>query len=293
MIFPLSPIQKKHPGIQLPGGVHLYFSRPLVMSVVNCTPDSFFPPSRSVRPEEAAERALAAESQGADIIDFGAESSRPGAVFIDEEEEIRRLIPVLKHFRRQSALPVSADTRKAAVASMALDEGADIINDITALADPAMLCLCAERRAAVVLMHAPPGDMHTMGVSSPEEVRRFFMEAAEKAEAGGICRDRIILDPGFGFGKSTTDNLVLLNQLARIRLDDYPVLVGLSRKRFIGEITGREPEGRLSGTIAAQTMALLGGADIIRVHDTSEALDMVKVIAAFSETFINFDGAGE
>jgi dihydropteroate synthase len=266
-------------GIMLPSGAVLDFSRPLVMSIVNCTPDSFYQPSRALWPEEAAEKALAAEAEGADIIDFGGESTRPGAEYVDQAEEIRRLIPALKLFRRQSALPVSVDTRKAAAARLALDEGADIINDVSTLAfDPAMIPLCAERKAAVVIMH------HT-AISKPyaegaAEVRDILLAAAEKAQEGGVPREKIILDPGFGFNKSTADALLLLAHLATIGGEVYPLLVGLSRKRFIGELTGRDAEGRLAGTVAANTAALLNGADIIRVHDTSAAADAVRIIAA-------------
>ena len=286
IVFPSSP-RKKHPGMQLPGGVFLNFSRPLLMSIINCTPDSFYELSRAPGPEEAAERALGAEALGADIVDFGAESSRPGAVFIDEEEEIRRLIPALRTFRRSSSLPVSVDTRKASVARLALDEGADIINDVSSFSDKAMASLCAERKAAVVLLHG-------LSIEGPSvkpdidnyirEIRRFLGEAAKKAAGCGIEKEKIILDPGFGFNKSTMDNFFLLNRLATIGMEDYPLLVGLSRKRFIGDIVEREPEGRISGTITANTLALIGGADILRVHDTREAVDMVKIFAAFNGT---------
>ena len=261
---------KKHPGIELANGVFLSFSRALVMSIINCTPDSFYPPSRTFSPEEAAERALEAEAGGADIIDFGAESSRPGSVTIDEEEEISRLIPALHLFRRQSSIPVSVDTSKAAVARLALDEGTDIINDISSFSDKKMLNLCAERRAAVVIMHHGPA----------AKTKDFLYTMAEKAVKQGIKKNKIILDPGFGFGKTTEDNLFLLNQLATIKHEDYPLLVGLSRKRFIGEITGKETEELLAGTIAANALALINGADIIRIHDTAEELDLVKLFTA-------------
>jgi dihydropteroate synthase len=266
----------------LPGGAKLDFSRPLVMSIVNCTPDSFYEPSRAYwndygpvfQPQAAAEKALQAEAEGADIVDFGAESTRPGFQEVSETEEIRRLLPALKRFRQKSALPVSVDTRKAAVARLAMDEGADIINDVSALtADPLMVGLCAERKAAVVLMHSTAGTI--------EEIRRYLLEAAEKAQAQGISKDHIIVDPGIGFGKTTKDALLLLNRLATIGGGDYPLLVGVSRKRFIGELTDREAEGRLAGTIAANAIALLNGANIIRVHDTSAAVDLVKCIHAF------------
>jgi len=276
--------KRAFPAIELPGGKCLDFSRPLVMSIVNCTPDSFYEQSRSFRPEEAAEKALAAEAEGADIIDFGAESTRPGAEAVPEEEEIRRLLPALKLFRRQSNLPVSVDTRKAAVARLALDQGAGIINDVTALTgDPAMLPLCAERKAVVVIMHTPQGGLHATEnyADAAEEVRISLLAAAERARAGGIAQNKIILDPGFGFGKTTADALLLLNRLATIGGGVYPLLVGLSRKRFIGELTGRDTEERLAGTIAANAIALLNGADIIRVHDTAAAVDLAACIGAF------------
>ena len=266
----LASSYKEYPGLELPAGVFLYLSKPLIMSVINRTPDSFYPPSRTFTPKEAAERALEAESEGADIVDFGAESSRPGSIAIDEEEEIRRLIPALHLFRRRSSLPVSVDTQKTAVARLALDEGADIINNVSPFPDKGMLELCAERKAVLVLMHQGAG----------QNVRSFLLNMAEKAIEKGIKKNKIILDPGFGFGKSTEENISLLNLLETIKHEDYPLLVGLSHKRFIGEITGREAEERLAGTIAANVLAVMGGADIIRVHDTAAAIDLVKVTTA-------------
>ena len=256
--------------MELPTGCFLHFSNPLVMSIVNCTPDSFYRLSRTFTPEEAASRAFAAEAEGADIVDFGAESSRPGSMPVEEEEEIRRLIPALRLFRRQSSLPVSVDTQKTAVARLALDEGADIINDITSLSDSGMANLCAERKAAVVLMHQGPD----------RNIGDFLLAAAENAVKQGIAKTKIILDPGIGFGKSTEDAVCLLNRLATIKHEDYPLLVGLSRKRFIGELTGKDAEERLPGTIAANALAVINGADIIRVHDTAAAVDLVKVLTA-------------
>ena len=261
---------KKHPGIALKGGGFLNFSRPLVMSIVNCTPDSFYPPSRAYGAEEAAGRALAAEAEGADIIDFGAESTRPGAAPVDVDEEIRRLVPALRLFRRQSALPVSVDTTKAAVARAALDEGADIINDISSFGDRGMALVCAEGKAALVMVHQ----------GRPGNARACLLRMAQKAVDGGIPKNKIIIDPGFGFGKSGGENISLLCHLATIKHEDYPLLVGLSRKSFIGEITGKEKEGRLAGTVAANAFAIIAGADILRVHDTAAAVDLVKTAAA-------------
>ncbi|MDR2049454.1 MAG: dihydropteroate synthase [Treponema sp.] len=272
--------------LPLPGGALLDFSRPLVMSIVNVTPDSFYRQSRNSRPGDALKAALQAEEDGADIVDFGAESTRPGSDYVSPETELSRLIPVLKDFRRLSKLPVSVDTRKALVAGAALDEGADIINDISALADPDMAALAG--RGAFVLMHmrGNPKTMRNLAEEKEKagaeasavvgEVRDFLSAAAEKAAALGI--EKIIVDPGIGFGKTLKENLILLNRLAETCPPDYPVLVGLSRKSFIGEIVGREAEERLAGTLAAQAAALFGGADILRVHDTAPARDLVRVI---------------
>jgi dihydropteroate synthase len=258
------------------------------MAIVNCTPDSFYPPSRSQNPDYAAAKALEAQEQGADIIDFGAESTRPLSQYIAEEEEIDRLIPVLKAFRKRSPLPVSVDTRRAFVAAAALDEGADIINDISALEDPAMALLCAKKGAPVIRMHmkGKPATMQESPVYSDviSEVKDFLLGAADKAAFAGVTRDKIILDPGIGFGKTLNDNIILLSHLAEITQGDYPVLVGLSRKSFIGELLSgdgglaRDVNERLAGTLAANAAALFAGAAILRVHDTRETVDLVKVI---------------
>jgi dihydropteroate synthase len=263
----------------------LNFSDPcLVMAIVNCNDDSFFPASRA-QAQEAVDKALAAEEAGADIIDFGGESTRPGSSYIDADEELRRIIPVIEAFRKKSKLPVSVDTRKAVVARQSLDAGADIINDISALEDDKdMASVCAEKDAAVVLMHMK-GNPKNMQVAPYyndvfSEVTAYLLSAAERAEAVGIRRERIILDPGFGFGKSTTDNLCLLARLAEIRERGYPLLAGISRKTFIGEITGKGASERLAGTIAANAVAIMAGADIIRVHDAKEGKDLAKVLYA-------------
>jgi dihydropteroate synthase len=269
--------------ITLPSGAVLDLSgRPLVMAIVNCTEDSFYPASRNAGPGEAAERALAAAGAGADIIDFGGESTRPGAAYVSEEEERRRLIPVIRAFRQREGTPISVDTRKAPVARAALEAGADIINDISALEDdPALGPLCAERGAAVVLMHKRgiPVNMQEAPRYDDvvEEVAAYLSRAAARAEAAGILRERIILDPGIGFGKRLEDNLDLIAGLDAVRALGYPLLIGLSRKTFIGELTGREVSRRLAGTLAANAVSLMGGAGILRVHDVPETVDLVKV----------------
>jgi len=285
--------------LKLPSGVSLNFSGPaLVMAIVNCNKDSFYAPSRALG-KDAVEKALAAEKDGAAIVDFGAESSRPGASYISEEEELKRLIPVISAFRKCSSLPVSVDTRKAAVAGAAIDAGADIINDISALADddPKMTKVCAEKGAAVVLMHKK-GEPLTMQKAPSysdvvEELRAFFDDSIKRALSGGISSEKIILDPGIGFGKGLKDNLKIIRLLAEICGKDYPILVGLSRKSFIGELTGRfgvagTAEDRLAGTLAVNSTAILLGADIIRVHDVKEHVDLAKVL--FSITQESNDG---
>lgn len=268
--------------VGLPGGRVLDLSgSPLIMAIINCNDDSFFAGSRADG-EAAVDRALRFLDQGAHIIDFGAESSRPGAAYIPAREEIRRLAPVIESFRRRSDAPVSVDTRKAETGKAVLDAGADIINDISALEDdPDLAPLCAGRGAAVVLTHKK-GIPQTMQLfphydDPVREVREYLAKAAERARLAGIAGDRIILDPGIGFGKTTEDNCALIAHLAEIRGSDYPVLVGLSRKSFIGELTGRPVEERLWGTLAAEAAALFYGAGILRVHDVRETADLIAV----------------
>ncbi|WP_304221773.1 dihydropteroate synthase [Gracilinema caldarium] len=261
---------------------------PLVMAIVNCNEDSFYAPSRALA-EQAVERALEAAAAGAAIIDFGAESTRPGSEYVDADTEIKRLIPVLRQFVKQSSVPVSVDTRKAAVARAALEEGALIINDISALQDDSeMAALCAARGAAVVLMHKKgiPATMQDQPYYDDvvAEVNTFLRDAAQRAEAAGIGMDKIILDPGIGFGKRLQDNLDLLAHLAEIGDGMYPLLVGVSRKSFIGAITGRAPEERLAGTLAAHAAAYYRGAKILRVHDVKETVDFIKVLKAIDQS---------
>jgi dihydropteroate synthase len=264
-------------------------TKPLIMGIVNCNGDSFYPPSRA-EGEKAVERALALVEEGADIIDLGAESTRPGSSYISAEEEADRLLPVLEGFVKNSPVPVSVDTRKASVARLCLDAGAAVINDISALEDdPAMAGICAERGASVVLMHkkgSPLNMQESPFYRDPAgEVRDYLFAAAQRAEEAGIRRDGIILDPGIGFGKRLDDNLVILRHLAEIRAGGYPVLVGLSRKSFVGELTGRSgPEQRLAGTLAALAFAVIQGAAILRVHDVKETADLLKVLGELMGT---------
>jgi dihydropteroate synthase len=272
--------------MDLPGGRELDFAcAPLVMAIVNCTEDSFYPGSHNASAVAAVDRALAAERVGAAIIDFGAESTRPGAEYVGEAEEVARLIPVIEGFRKRSNLPVSIDTRKLEAARLSLDAGADIINDISALEDsPEIGKLCAERGAGMLLMHKKgvPGNMQDKPFYTDvvKEVSEYLAAAAKRAEAAGIPARRIILDPGIGFGKRCEDNLDLISHFDTLAALGYPVIMALSRKAFIGKIIGREVTDRLAGTMAANAYSLFKGANIIRVHDVPEAVDLVKIFYA-------------
>ena len=264
------------------------------MAIVNCNEDSFYAPSRASR-DKAVEMALAAENDGASIIDFGSESTRPGSSYMGTEEELERLIPVITAFRKCSPLPVSVDTRKAAVARSALEAGADIINDISSLEDdPDMAATCAGHGAVLVLMHRK-GIPLTMQ-EDPQykdvisEIRSFFRSALERAFSAGIPAEKIILDPGFGFGKTTENNLEILRhfaRLAKIRGRVYPMISGVSRKNFIGEAVGgsalHDASARLPGTLGANGAAIMGGAAIVRVHDVKEHVDLAKMLFALGQ----------
>ena len=259
---------------------------PLVMGVVNVTPDSFYPLSRRRGLSEAVETALAMEAAGAAIVDLGGESTRPGSDYVSEDEELERVVPTIAEIRARSALPISVDTRKAAVARAAFDAGADIINDVSSLRhDPAMAALAAETGTAVILMHMK-GAPKTMQdapayADCAGEVRDFLAEAASGAMAAGIDRGRILIDPGIGFGKRLEDNLDLLSRLGLVVALGYPVVVGLSRKAFIGAIVGKSVEARLASSLGAACAAWLGGALVLRVHDVGETVD---ALAAFIAT---------
>jgi dihydropteroate synthase len=253
------------------------------MGILNVTPDSFFDGGRYFDPSRAAGHALEMVAEGADLIDVGGESSRPVSAPVPVEEEARRVWPVIEAIRRESGVPISVDTTKAAVAAGALDRGADIVNDISALHfDPEMAPLVAERGAAVVLMHMQ-GTPQTMQ-TAPQyrnvvgEVRAFLAERAWAAEGLGVAKDAIILDPGIGFGKTAAHSLALLGRLDALVDLGYPVLVGPSRKSFIGRVLGLDDPGkRLEGTLAALAHCVAGGAAIVRVHDVKAAVQVARM----------------
>ncbi len=259
--------------------------RPLLMGIVNVTPDSFYDGGRYARAEDAVAHALALVEEGADLLDLGAESTRPGAHPIPEQEEIDRLIPVVREVARRVSVPISVDTTKAAVARLALDAGAAIINDVSALRfDPLMADVVAASGAAVVLMHMQ-GTPETMQ-RAPEygdvvaDISSFFAERIRAATKAGISESAIILDPGIGFGKLQAHNLEILARLPAFAMLNRPLLVGLSRKGFIGQIVHRPVEERAWGTAAAVALAVDRGAHILRVHDVAMMADVVKVASA-------------
>jgi dihydropteroate synthase len=254
-----------------------------VMGVINVTPDSFYDASRKRTAEAALEAALSMAEAGAALVDVGGESTRPGAAYVGEEEELERVIPAIEAIRARSDVAISVDTRKSRVAKAALDAGADLINDVSALEDdPDMTSLAAARRSPVILMHKKgvPESMQDRPYyeDCPAEVFSYLIGAAARAIAAGV--PQAILDPGIGFGKRLEDNLALLSSLDRLTASGYPVLVGLSRKSFIGAITGRPSEGRLPGSLAAACAAFESGALVFRVHDVAETRDALAVYAA-------------
>ena len=260
--------------------------RPRIMGILNVTPDSFSDGGRWTAVDAAVKHGLELIAEGADILDIGGESTRPGAASVPEYEERRRVIPVIEELTRQAQVPVSVDTRQATVARAALAAGAVIVNDVTALADPAMTTAVCDAGAGVVLMHmrGTPADMqrdpHYADVVA--EVSDFLKARRNAAMAAGIGRERIVVDPGLGFGKTTAHNLALLAALARLA-DVAPVLVGASRKRFIGEITGAPVEKRLAGSVAVALWCAAHGAAVLRVHDVAATVAALKMTEKLKE----------
>ncbi len=253
------------------------------MGILNVTPDSFSDGGKFYTVENALEHAAIMIEQGADIIDIGGESTRPGAISITSSEEISRVVPIIKTLASKTSIPISIDTRKAVVAQMALRAGASIVNDISALGDSEMAKIVCEYKAGVVLMHIH-GEPQTMqekpldGKIVLKKVKKYLKEKTDFAIKSGIKKSRIVIDPGIGFGKTFKANEVLLKNLKELSNLEFPILVGSSRKRFIGEITGNSPENRLAGSLAAHIIAYQNGALIIRTHDVKETKDALAVV---------------
>jgi len=272
------------PPRRLVAGRHaLDLTRPRVMGILNVTPDSFSDGGRFLDRTRAIAHARAMLADGADLVDVGGESTRPGAVAVGEAEEIDRVIPVIEALVGDGAI-VSVDTMKPAVMRAAIAAGASMVNDVRALREPGALEAVAQGGAAVCLMHmrGTPASMQEAPeyVDVVADVRGFLMSRAGACEAAGIARERIAIDPGFGFGKTKAHNLALLARLGDIAALGYPVLAGLSRKSTLGAITGRPEEGRVAASVAAALIAVERGASILRVHDVQETVDALKVLHA-------------
>ena len=254
----------------------------LIMGILNATPDSFSDGGKFQTLELAVARGLQMAAEGADIIDIGGESTRPGAQPVSAEEEIRRTIPLIAELQKQPRCLISIDTRKADVARAAVAAGADIINDVSALADPGMAAVAAETGAGLVLMHML-GTPETMQ-NNPQyadvvsDVRNFLEERIAFAVARGVALEQITLDPGIGFGKADEHNLALLKGIPVLTALGRPVLIGASRKGFIGRMLGGKPDERLAGSLAVAGFAVLRGAHILRVHDVKESCDAARLV---------------
>lgn len=251
-----------------------------VMGIVNATPDSFWKDSRG-----GVERALQLIKEGADLLDLGAESSRLGSDYVSEEEEINRLLPVIEAVRKESDIPISIDTRKKNVMKRAFEAGADILNDISALEDdPEMASWCAQVQIPVILMHkrGTPDKMqqNTVYENVFHEVDTYLQKRISYAMSNGIKKENIIIDPGIGigFGKNTDDSFCLIRNCGQLCNGEYPVLMALSRKTCIGEITGRPVEERMAGTLAADLLSVQKGAFMVRVHDVAQTVDSLKIM---------------
>lgn len=265
----------------------LSLDRPLVMGILNVTPDSFSDGNRFFSTESAVRRALEMEQEGADIIDIGGESTRPKAPAVSLDEELRRVVPVIEALAGKLSVPISVDTYKAAVARAACAAGAEIVNDVSGLFfDEGMAAAVAEADAGLVVMHTRgtpdlmQADTHYEDLVA--DVKAYLRESLELAEQAGIKAARIAIDPGLGFGKSSEGNLELIRRLKEFLPMGYPILVGPSRKSFIGAITGRQGVERIFGTAAAVAASVLNGASIVRVHDVAAMRDVVLMAKALA-----------
>ncbi len=252
--------------------------RPLVMGIVNVTPDSFSDGGQFLDPAAAVDHGLRLVADGADILDVGGESTRPGADPVPADEELRRVLPVVRELVKRAGVPVSVDTSKAGVAAACLNVGVAIINDVTGLTDPAMVRSCVAAGAGVVMMHMR-GTPQTMQrdpqyTDVSAEVGDFLRDRLDALEAAGLPRDRVAIDPGIGFGKALDHTLQQIARLVEYKRFNRPVVLGLSRKGFLGQITGRERPDRLAGTLAVNCFAVAAGAaHVLRVHDVAAHRD--------------------
>ena len=258
--------------------------RTFVMGILNITPDSFSDGGKYINIEKAVEHAKQMISSGADIIDIGAESTRPGTEETPAKVELKRMIPVLKRILEETEIPISIDTSKSEVAKIALDMGAHIINDVAFKSDTKMASVVAKYDVPIILMHIK-GTPKNMQIKPQykdiiEEIKIYLKECIEIVKNEGVKNDKIIIDPGIGFGKTTSHNLEILNRLKEFKTLGYPILIGTSRKSFIGKILGPDSKSRLEGTIASNVISIMNGANIIRVHDVEPCVRASRVTDA-------------
>ena len=270
--------------LNLPRQRKLDLRRPVVMGILNVTPDSFSDGGKHQHLTDALRQAERMLADGAGILDIGGESTRPGAADVSEQQELDRVVPVIAAIRQRFDCAISVDTSKAAVMSAAIQAGADIINDVRSLLEPGALQVALTAQVPVCLMHmqgAPRSMQHAPTYNDvTAEVQQFLLQRARECEHAGIRKENIILDPGFGFGKSLQHNFVLLENLEQMIGLGYPVLAGMSRKSMIGQLLNVPVNERLAGSIVCATIAALKGAQIIRVHDVKESVQAVRVVTA-------------
>ena len=269
------------------GDKTLDLTRPVVMGVLNVTPDSFSDGGRFVSVVAAVEQGVRMAAEGAALIDVGGESTRPGAEPVSADEELRRVIPVIERLRAATTAIISVDTSKAEVMRAASAAGAGLINDVRALREPGALAAAVVSGCAVCLMHMQ-GEPRTMQVAPSyadvvAEVRAFLAARVASSLAAGLAAERLAVDPGFGFGKTLEHNLTLLRRLGELAADGVPVLVGLSRKSMLGTLTGRTAGERVYGSVALAVIAALAGARIVRAHDVAATVEALKVAVAVQE----------
>lgn len=265
----------------------LHSTQPVIMGILNVTPDSFSDGGQFSSCELAVAHALKMQQQGADIIDIGGESTRPGAESVSLEAELSRVIPVISALRQHSQIPISIDTSKPEVMRAAVAAGASLVNDVYALRAPGAIAACAELSVPVCLMHMQ-GEPRSMQLDPQyqdvvAEVSAFLQQRAQLCIEQGIAKSHIMLDPGFGFGKTTAHNLQMLAHIRAFCGLDFPLLVGISRKRMLGEILDRPASQRVIGSVAAVVLAYQQGARLFRVHDVAETVDALKLCAAVAE----------
>jgi dihydropteroate synthase len=267
-----------------------YSDRTYIMGVLNVTPDSFYDKGKFFDQKKAAKHALDMERDGADIIDVGGESTRPGASDVSADEELRRVVPVIRAISKKVRAAISIDTRKAKVADAALRAGATIVNDVSALTeDPRMAGVIAKHNAKIILMHmkGKPKDMQAdpKYIDAAKDIIRSLRISIRLAKRAGIKSDNIIIDPGIGFGKTVEHNLEILRELRRFKKLGYPICLGTSRKSFIGKALGaKDPEDRLMGSLATAVVAVMNGANIIRTHDVGPTLQAIKMVDSIAGT---------